>query len=113
MAFKQEVNVPLVFTIGVISAIMLLVIVIGVQAWYQSEENTEIAQKAQEAYTQDTALSLGAPLASPMPFPELKEQQKTALEAKPHWTDDKKKDRATMRIEDAMDYLAAHGGNLP
>ena len=45
MAFKQEVNVPLIFTIGVVSGIVLLVTVIGTQAWYQSEENIEIAQK--------------------------------------------------------------------
>ena len=45
MAFKQEVNVPLIFTIGVVSGIMLLVIVIGTQAWYQSEEQNEIALK--------------------------------------------------------------------
>ena len=49
MAFKQEVNVPLIFTIGVVSGIMLLVIVIGTQAWYQSEEINEVALKAEEA----------------------------------------------------------------
>ena len=48
MAFKQEVNVPLIVTIGIVSGIMLLVTVIGVQAWYQDEEQAEAAAKAQE-----------------------------------------------------------------
>ena len=113
MAFKQEVNVPLVFTIGVISGIMLLVIVIGTQAWYQSEENIEIAQKNQEAYMEDASMLVPGSLVNPMPFPQLKSQQKAALENKPHWTDDKKKTRATMPIDDAMAWLEEHQGNLP
>jgi hypothetical protein len=48
MAFKQEVNVPLILTIGIVSGIMLLVIVIGTQAWFQNEEQSEIAAKAME-----------------------------------------------------------------
>ena len=48
MAIKQEANVPLVLSIGIVSGMLLLVIVIGVQAWYQSEENSETAAKADE-----------------------------------------------------------------
>jgi hypothetical protein len=113
MAFKQEVNVPLVFTIGVISGIMLLVIVIGTQAWYQSEENIEIAQKTHEAYMADASMFVPGSLVNPMPFPQLKAQQLVALEGKTHWTDDKKKTRATMPVKDAMSWLAEHNGNLP
>lgn len=49
MAYKQEVNVPLVMTIGIVSAMLLLVIVIGTQAWYQSEVQDEITLKSGEA----------------------------------------------------------------
>jgi hypothetical protein len=108
MAFKQEVNVPLIFTIGVVSGIMLLVIVIGTQAWYQSEEINEVAIKAAEA--QERAIDPSSPVKS---FAELKQEQKTALAAKAHWIDTTKKDRVAIPIDDAMAYLADHGGKLP
>jgi hypothetical protein len=108
MAFKQEVNVPLIFTVGVVSGIMLLVIVIGTQAWYQSEEINEVAIKAQEA--QGRSLDPASPIKS---FAELKEDQLDALAAKPHWTDVSKKTRAAVPIDDAMAYLADHEGKLP
>jgi hypothetical protein len=108
MAFKQEVNVPLLFTIGVISGIMILVIVIGTQAWYQSEELNEIAVKAQEAT--DRALDSSSPTKS---FAELKHEQQTALETAAHWTDTTKKNRAAVPIGDAIAYLTDHQGKLP
>jgi hypothetical protein len=108
MAFKQEVNVPLIFTIGVVSGVMLLVIVIGTQAWYQSEEINEMAVKAQLA--QEEALDPASPIVS---FAELKEGQLDAIKAPTHWTDATKKDRAAIPIEDAMAYLADHQGKLP
>jgi hypothetical protein len=108
MAFKQEVNVPVIFTIGVISAIMLLVIVIGTQAWYQSEELDEVTTKAAEA--QSRLLDADLPTKS---FAELKQEQLLALSAKPHWTDASKKDRAAVPIADALTYLTEHDGKLP
>jgi len=108
MAFKQEVNVPLVFTIGVVSGIMLLVIVIGTQAWYQSEEINEVAIKAQEA--QGRSLDPASPTKT---FAELKQDQQTALAAKAHWTDTTKKARAAVPIDDAIAYLTDHDGKLP
>ena len=108
MAFKQEVNVPLIFTIGVVSGIVLLVTVIGTQAWYQSEEITEVADKAQDAVQR--SLDPASPTIS---FAELKQAQLTALAAKPHWTDTTKKQRAAVPIGDAIAYLTDHGGKLP
>jgi hypothetical protein len=108
MAFKQEVNVSLLLTIGIVSGILLLVIVIGTQAWYQSEEMQEIALKAHDAT--ERALSPDSPTVT---FAELKQGQELALDAKPHWVDEKKKDRVTVPIGQAMAYLARHEGNLP
>jgi hypothetical protein len=108
MAFKQEVNVPLLFTIGVVSGIMILVIVIGTQAWYQSEELNEVALKADEATQR--SMDGASPTKS---FAELKQEQMLALNGKTHWTDPAKKVRAGVPIEDAMDYLADHQGKLP
>jgi hypothetical protein len=108
MAFKQEVNVPLLLTIGVISALMVLVIVIGMQAWYQSEEINEFNIKSQEA--SERALSGDAPDET---LAELQQGQKLALEAKPHWVDATKKDKVVIPIDMSMKYLESHGGNLP
>jgi hypothetical protein len=107
MAFKQEVNVPLLFTIGVISGIMILVIVIGTQAWYQSEEQTEVALKADEAAGR--ALDSASPTKS---FAELKQEQLDALKADPHWTDTTKKTRVAVPIADAIAYLTDHQGKM-
>ncbi len=45
MAIKQDVNAPLLLTVGVVSALLLLVVVFGTQAWYVREERDEIAAK--------------------------------------------------------------------
>jgi hypothetical protein len=45
MAIKQDVNAPLIVTIGVISGMLLLVAVFGVQAWFFHEEDTTLRQK--------------------------------------------------------------------
>jgi hypothetical protein len=101
VAFKQEVNVPLVVTIGVISGLMVLVSVIGMQAWYQSEEKNETVIKAAEAYTRPNNWLV-----------TLQRGQRLAINGKPAWAD-KKAGTVTMPIEQAMDYLAAHDGKLP
>jgi len=49
VAIKQEVNAPLIVTIGVVSGFLLLVVVFGVQAWFVREERDEIADKWREA----------------------------------------------------------------
>jgi len=45
VAIKQEVNSPLIVTVGVVSGLLLLVVVFGVQAWFVREERDEITQK--------------------------------------------------------------------
>ena len=41
----QDINVPLILTIGIISTILLVVIVIGTQAWFRYEQQLEYQQK--------------------------------------------------------------------
>jgi hypothetical protein len=108
MAFKQEVNVPLVVTVGIVSGILLLVIVIGTQAWYQSEEQSEIALKAAEAAQR--APTNDFPYKT---FAALKVEQQGNLTAPPHWVDPKTKAAVTIPIDQAIDYLANNGGKLP
>ncbi len=49
MAIKQEANTPLIVTVGAVSAILLVVITFGVEAWFLYEENNEIASKWEQA----------------------------------------------------------------
>ena len=97
MAFKQEINVPLVFTIGVVSGFLLITIVIGVQAWYLSEEQGEIDAKADM---------------SPMQIIVDAKEARAHLSDPPHWTD---KSRKTVHIpiEEAMDLIVGSNGRLP
>ena len=53
MAIKQDVNAPLIVTVGIVSGLLLLVIVFGLQAWFVREETAEIQEKWERAnYTQ-------------------------------------------------------------
>jgi len=45
MAIKQEVNAPLILTVGIISAVLLLVVSFGTEAWFIREERDEIQDK--------------------------------------------------------------------
>jgi hypothetical protein len=103
VAFKQEVNVPLVVTIGIISGILILVSVIGTQAWYQSEEENQIAIVSHEA--------------DERPAPEnwlkgIQEKGKAAIDGQPHWVD-QKNGVVAIPVSEAMDYLSKNGGTLP
>lgn len=44
MAMKNEVNVPLIVVIGVVSAFVLAACIISLQAWYVSMERQQVAQ---------------------------------------------------------------------
>jgi len=68
----------------------------------------EVALKADEAAGR--ALSPDSPVVT---FAQLQHDQELALAAKPHWVDDKKKDRVTVPVEQAMSYLARHAGEMP
>jgi hypothetical protein len=96
-AIKQEVNVPLVVTIGVVSGILLLVVVIGVQAWYQSEEQSEMAAKEKDF--PNIALM------------DLKTTQAAAINTW-RWID-QKKGVIAMPIEQAMQEMVRTQGNFP
>jgi hypothetical protein len=110
MAYKQEVNVPLVVTIGIVGGILVLVCVIGVQAWFQSEEQNEVAVKAVEAEQRpDNWLKV------------LQDSQKTAIgmatttqpsSTDVHWAD-KTKGTVVIPVAQAMDYLSKNAGRLP
>jgi hypothetical protein len=45
MAMRQEVNAPLILTVGTVSGVMVLVLMIGLHAWYLNEERREQVTK--------------------------------------------------------------------
>jgi hypothetical protein len=48
-AMKQEVNAPLILTVGVVSALLLLAIIFGLEAWFVREESAEVTQKWEQS----------------------------------------------------------------
>jgi len=105
---KQEVNVPLILTIGIVGGIMILVAVIGVQAWYQSEENNELVAKENEFPHQELI--------------DLKNGQMDRIgivrpdgpAPRYHWVD-KKNNVVAIPIDAAIDFMSdpAHYANPP
>lgn len=82
---RQDVNVPLIVTIGAISALLLLVLVVGTQAWFRYE-----VQRMQQQRQEDRAITAGPDAA----------QQPDA----PRWLDDSQQ-RAQIPIEAAMQIV--------
>jgi LytS/YehU family sensor histidine kinase len=97
VAFKQQINIPLIVTIGIVSGIVLLVLIVGTQAWYEDEVDTEAAAKALE-------------------FPnkaliDMKSQQKANIETA-RWVD-RKNNVVAIPVEDAMKIMVATQGKFP
>lgn len=98
MAMKNEVNVPLIITIGAVSVILLVVIIIGVQAWYLSEEREERADQWD---------------ASPnLPVVNLLKGQSERINGDYHWVDRQGRTVA-IPVTEAMRVLVAHHGIVP
>ncbi len=47
MVEKQNINIPLITTIGLVSAVLLFVIILGIEAWFYSEVEDERSIKHQ------------------------------------------------------------------
>lgn len=45
MAQREQANVPLLLTIGGVSGFLIIVLAIGIQAWFLREVQREVAQK--------------------------------------------------------------------
>ena len=95
MSIKQEVNAPLLWTIGAVSGFLFLTIVMGLEAWYYWSEQSEQEAKSRVArnWVLDTTLA---------------EQYRTIHRSGP--IDD---GRVAMPIEQAMDEIVKSRGQLP
>lgn len=59
MAMRQDVNYPLIITVGLVSTILLFVVVIGLQAWFYYEQELEHQRKSvRQPVTLTTARSV-------------------------------------------------------
>src|SRR6187431_2509222 len=97
MAQRQEANVPLLMTIGAISGFLLLVLMIGTEAWFLREV------QHQTAIEWDNAV--------PQPLTGLRAEQHARINSY-RWLD-KEKTRVAIPIDQAMKIVAARNGKLP
>lgn|SRR5690554_4638286 len=95
MSIKQEVNAPLIITIGVVSGFLFLVIVIGLQAWYMWAQQLETQAKWEQAGPSEAKTMI---------------QEQEARISHYAITGD---GRATIPIEVAMQRIVETGGKLP
>ena len=97
MAFKQEVNVPLIVTIGVVGFTLVGVLILGTEAWYDSEAQ---AQYNYEADQYPNTWLIG-----------LKTDQLSNINAY-RWVD-QKQGIVTIPIDDAIKIMVQTGGHPP
>ncbi len=96
-AIKQQANAPLIITVGTVSAMMMLIIMIGIHAWFIKEERDEIENKWE--------MNKNAALV------DLKTEQQKRLSSYA-WSDPKKK-LVAIPIDEAMKKVVERGGKLP
>lgn len=97
MNFKQGVNNELIITIGAVSGFLVIVLAIGMQAWFLSEEQQELNEK----YASSVNYQLRDLLA---------EQKKNLTIYR--WID-KDNRVVAIPIDDAMELLIKNNGKLP
>jgi len=97
MSIRQEVNAPVIWTVGIVSGLLLLVVVVGMQAWFYAAERDEIPRKWERARN---------------PWLDNLRREQTRNLTTRRWVDVEKQ-IVTMPIDRAAAYVAAHGGRLP
>lgn len=95
MSIKQEVNAPLILTIGAVGGFLFLVIVIGLQAWFLWAREIEVRSKWD--------------IAGPPEATQMINRQQTRISNYAITGDD----RALIPIDVAMQAIVESGGRLP
>jgi hypothetical protein len=98
---KNDINVGLLVTVGSISAMLLLVVLLGVHAWYLYEVDLET-----QAKWNDPAKVVNQEVH------DLKLAQASDLKVSNRWSD-REKGTVRMSIDDAMEVIAKGGGKSP
>src|SRR3954452_3379564 len=97
MAYKEDVNSELIITIGAISGFLLIVLAIGLQAWFMSEEDAELTSKSANAVNYQLA--------------DLRNEQQGKISTY-RWVD-RDKQIVAIPVEEAEKMLIASNGKLP
>ena len=95
--YHEDTNSPLILVIGAVSGFLVIVIVIGLQAWFLSEEQTELSQVYSEAENYQ--------------LQELREEQERNLSTY-RWID-REKQIVAVPVDEAMKMLIENKGKLP
>jgi hypothetical protein len=96
-SFKEDVNSGLILVIGAISSVLVIVVVIGLQAWFLYEERRETDAKA--------ATSVNLELEN------LKTEYQSKLQGY-RWVD-REKQIAAIPLDQAKKILVSNKGKLP
>lgn len=94
---ENKPNAPLIVTIGLVSGLMLIVIMVGVEAWFKYEEQQELAYKWESSHN----VQLNA----------LRAEQTARMEHS-GWNESTKT-TVSFPVADAMRVLVANGGKMP
>jgi hypothetical protein len=97
MAQREQANVPLLLTIGAVSGIMVIVLSMGIQAWFLREVQREVAAKWD-----------GVPL---QPITDIRRNQEIAI-SQYRWVDKDKK-RVAIPIDEAMKLVVQQATTQP
>jgi hypothetical protein len=96
--FKQGINIPLILTIGIVGLIVLLVLIVGTEAWYDSMTQDEAVVKASGDFGNK-------------PLDDIKTAQRTNISGY-RWVD-KKNNVITVPVDDAMAIMVQTQEQFP
>jgi hypothetical protein len=96
-AIKQDVNAPLILTVGVVSALLLLVVAFGLEAWFVWEEHTWTERKWHGFQNMDLV--------------DLRKAQEAKITNAGFA--DEQKTQPTIALRDARQLIIQNGGKLP
>jgi hypothetical protein len=97
MAQREQANVPLLLTIGAVSGFLVIVLAMGIQAWFLREVQREVAQKWDSTPLQ--------------PITDIKRTQEEVISTY-RWVD-KEKNRVAIPIDEAMRLVARQHAQAP
>ncbi len=97
MAYKDNSNAQVIITVGAVSGFMVIVLAIGLQAWFMSEEQSELGREYSRLVHTELV--------------DLRKKQSENINTY-HWVD-KDKNLAAVPIEQAMKMLIDNKGKLP
>jgi len=99
VAFNQKINFPVLVTIGLAGALLLVVLVTGTQAWFAYEDNNVTNAQIVNSSKSDLVIH--------------RDQQLEDLQKQPpHWADHGKT-KIAIPIEQAMHILVDSHGVMP